>query len=104
MELEFAGNEESMVIKISGELLADNCPLLRDKVLELCRKNCNQITLDMQDMQFIDSAGLGVLIGLKSTMIKRKGQLSIINLNQRIQEIFHLTHIDKLFGVGENSA
>ncbi len=101
MEIEILGDKNHTTLKINGEILAETCHILREKIMEIINSNNINIILDMQNTQFIDSAGLGVLIGIKSTINKRKGTFNIINYNDRIADIFRITRMDKLFFIND---
>lgn len=99
MELVFEGNEERLNVKIIGDIVADSAGELRESILQLLSRKPKEICLDLAEMPFIDTSGLGVLIGLRSHLKKHSVTLSIINPQDRVLHVFRLTQISKLFGM-----
>ncbi|GAB4312172.1 MAG: STAS domain-containing protein [Candidatus Sumerlaeia bacterium] len=99
MELRLSGNDEVMVISIYGELNATNCDQLRETVLQLSEKNINKITIDLRQTTFVDSTGLGVLVGLHATLKKRKGHLLLANPQPSVKSTLDITRLSALFGI-----
>lgn len=102
MDCEIEESNSGLIIKVKENIVAENCSDLRNIVVDQIKKNNINFILDLKETNFIDSAGLGVIIGLRSTMNSKKGSLQLINLNKRILEIFKITRIDKIFGLEEH--
>lgn len=102
MDCEIEESNSGLIIKVKENIIAENCSDLRNIIIDQIKKNNINFILDLKETNFIDSAGLGVIIGLRSTMNSKKGSLQLINLNKRILEIFKITRIDKIFGLEEH--
>lgn len=99
MEIQLSGNNEVMVISVIGELNATNCDQLRETVLQLSEKNINKVTIDLKHTSFVDSTGLGVLVGLHATLKKRKGYLLLANPQPPVKSTLDITRLSSLFGI-----
>lgn len=99
MELVFEGNEERLTIKVIGEVVADCSSELRESILQVVNRKPKEIVLDLSEMPFIDTSGLGVLIGLRSHMKKYNVGFTLRNPQERVLHVFRLTQISRLFGL-----
>ena len=84
-------------ITCHGRLVSDNANQIRDLVKPLITEG-GHIVLDFADLKFLDSLGLGALVGLKVSAIN-KGycKLDLINLSPRVRELLSLTNVTQLF-------
>lgn len=99
MDLVVEGNQQKLTVKILGELTAESCGDLRETVTSLTTKQPQQIVIDLAEMAFIDSMGLGVLVGLRSHMKKHGCELSVVNPQPRVLQVFELTKLSTIFGL-----
>jgi anti-sigma B factor antagonist len=58
----------------------------------------------LRDVEYVDSAGLGELVKTHTTLERQGGRLKIVNLSQKVQDLFELTGLHKVFDVHENEA
>lgn len=99
MDLKIEETPEQITVRVSGEITAEACGELRKSLLEQAAKNPDVICLDMGGVPFIDSSGLGVLIGVRSHMRKYETRLEIQNLQPSVIKVFQLTRLSKVFGL-----
>lgn len=74
-----------------------NAPMLKDTLHNLLDKQVADIIVDCKELKYIDSTGLGVLIGVLKRVKDNDGNISIINLKPYIKKIFTITGLDKIF-------
>ncbi len=101
MDLVVEGNQQKLTVKIIGELTADTCADLREAVHSLAGRRPQAIVVDLAEMGFIDSMGLGALVGLRGAMKKQGCELTVCNPQDRVLQILQLTKIAPLFGLPE---
>ena len=95
-EVELAG--DTTTIKGHGRLVGETAPELKQLVKPMIPK-CRRIILDLSDVNFVDSSGLGTLVGLKiSAAAAAYCSLEFVNLSPRVKELFHLTKLNELLG------
>lgn len=93
------GNQEKLNVRVIGELVADGCSELRDAVTELASRRPKAIVLDLAQTTFVDTSGLGALVGLR-THVRRFGtELTVANPQPRVMQVFRLTQLSRLFGL-----
>ena len=95
-EVELAG--DTTTIKGHGRIVGDTAPELKQLVKPMIPK-CRRIILDLSDVNFVDSSGLGTLVGLKvSAAAAAYCTLEFINLSPRVKELFHITKLADVLG------
>ena len=100
LNLESSQTPAGIVIRCTGRITAATAPKLRDA---LCRflPETERIVLDLTGVSYIDSSGLGAIVGLWVTARKAGRQLSLINLAPRIKDLFAVTKIGQVLGIHE---
>lgn len=96
MDLSTDTRDGYAVIALGGRLTATGAPLLRNAVADLVTAGDSRIVVDMADLQFVDSSGLGALVGgLKSARVAG-GDLRIASVSDAVRTVLHLTNLDRV--------
>lgn len=66
------------------------------------KKGCRRILLNLAGVGYIDSSGLGELVRTYTTLERQGGQLKMVNLNQRLKDLFRVTSLQKVFDIYED--
>ena len=82
---------------ISGSMYVEDALELRERLLGLLDEGVKEIFVDMSGLEYIDSAGLGMLIGINKKCLQRGGRLTVGELKGMVGEIFKLTRMDLVF-------
>lgn len=99
-----AGNVEVMRIKIDGYLDSSTFPKLQEHLTELLQQGHHYYLLDLKDLDYISSAGLGVLMGMLRDVREHKGDLKIVNMSEKIERVFNLLGFSRLMKVYNDEA
>ena len=86
------------VIVLSGDLDLESAPTLRSALLDAVDAGADRIVVDLSGVTFMDSTGLGVLIGIRR-VLGPDGQLAISCANPKLLQLFELTGFDQTFAV-----
>lgn len=86
------------MLQIEGEIDVFTAPQFREKLLPLCTIE-QTVTVDLSQVSYIDSTGLGVLIGAYKALRSAGGKLVITGLNERLQRLFRITGLDELMEI-----
>jgi len=81
-------------VRCSGRINMENADQLRDTARKLIAEN-KRLVLDFSDVSYLDSSGLGMIVGVYISAKKARCQLKLINLSPRVKEIFTLTRLDE---------
>jgi anti-anti-sigma factor len=94
-------SEEGTVLHVAGvrELSAGNSFGFRDRVQTELRLRHQTIELDLSEIRFMDSQGLGVLIGLQNRLAQRQGGLKVLNPAPFARKVFELTRMGRVFEI-----
>jgi len=88
------------VIDISGRItLGEGNIMLRDVVREMLDKGNMRIVLNLRDLQFMDSSGLGELVKAHTSVRNQGGQLRLASLNKRVHDLLQLTKLSAVFDI-----
>jgi len=89
---------EATVVRCSGKLVAGGTVILQSEIRRLI-PGCKRIVLDLTDLSYMDSSGLGSIIGLYVSAKTAGTRLEMINLSKRVRELFSITNALSLFEV-----
>jgi anti-sigma B factor antagonist len=88
------------VVDVSGRItLGEGNVILRELVRDLMEKGRNAIVLNLGQVQYIDSSGLGELVKAHATVRNQGGQLKLTNLNKRVHDLLDITHLSAVFDI-----
>tara|TARA_Y100001935_G_C16903398_1_gene312819 strand:+ start:35 stop:349 length:315 start_codon:yes stop_codon:yes gene_type:complete len=83
-----------VILQINGEIDMATGPELRQRIVQYVQEGHVHIVIDLTDVDFIDSTGLGVLIGGLKRTRSHGGDLQCIGLSESLKEMFKLTGLD----------
>ncbi|HEY8549201.1 MAG TPA: STAS domain-containing protein [Vicinamibacterales bacterium] len=108
MHLEQHQHGDVVVVTLTGRLTSENVDLLRDKLASLIFQGETHIVLDLAGVRYIDSAGLGALIGAASNAERHGARVVLANATGRTRDLLVLTKLLTVFdtypGVAEAEA
>jgi anti-sigma B factor antagonist len=93
------------IVDLSGRItLGEASVAVRDVINDLMGKGNKKILLNLVDVNYIDSSGIGVLVSGFSTVRSQGGALKLVNLSKRIGDLLKITKVYSLFDVKEDEA
>lgn len=96
-------SERVTVAQIHGEIDVYTSPKLKESLTKLIEKGKYNLIIDLEEVRYIDSTGLGVLIGTLKKVREHNGTIAIICNNPQIKKIFNITGLVKIFGIYKNA-
>ena len=87
------------VMAVAGEVDVATAPRLRKEVVALLGEGHDRVVVDLEAVDFVDSTGLGVLIGVLRRVNAVGGSLRLVCTTDRILDLFALTGLDRIFDV-----
>ncbi|MBZ5674768.1 MAG: STAS domain-containing protein [Acidobacteriia bacterium] len=85
-------------VRCTGKLVTGSTGILQTEVRSLL-PGAKRIVLDLTDLGYMDSSGLGSIIGLYVSVKGAGGRLEVINLSARVRQLFSITNVLSLFEV-----
>lgn len=93
------------VLDISGRItLGEGNVMLREIVRGLVDKGNKKIVLNLGEVQYIDSSGIGELVKTHTTVRNQGGQLRLVNLNKRVNDLLQMTRLSAVFDIERDEA
>lgn len=87
------------VVEVSGEVDVYTAPRLREAVVAAIDSGALRLVVDVDSVEFLDSTGVGVLVGALKKVRSGGGTLDIVCTQPRLLKIFEITGLDKVFGL-----
>lgn len=84
---------------LSGEVDLGNCGVFREELGKVVEKTTVDITIDFKSLDYIDSAGLGILVGVFKRLQEKELTMKVVNTNDYIRKLFRITKLNTLFVV-----
>ncbi len=84
-----------------GELDIESSTILKERLHEILDEQMADVIINAEDLEYIDSTGLGMLIGVIKTLKTRGKELTIVNPQTSVTKLFRITGLDKVFTLRE---
>jgi anti-sigma B factor antagonist len=98
METVTAG-ADCAVLRLRGEVDVYSAQQLRERVIQLLADGIRHVIADLREVDFLDSTGLGVLVGSLKRLREHDGSLRLVTGEGRIQQLLHLTGLVRVFAL-----
>ena len=93
------------VLDVAGRItLGEGSSVLRDALRDMMSKNQKKILLNLGEVSYIDSSGIGELVSGFTTVTNSGGALKLLNLNKRVKDLLQITKLYTVFDVHEDEA
>ncbi|WPC41305.1 anti-sigma F factor antagonist [Clostridium sp. JS66] len=103
MYLEFESKDDKLIVHMSGELDHHSAEEVRNKIDDrLDRDNIGKLVMDFSDVNFMDSSGIGVVIGRYKKLMAKKGNICITKADGSVKRVFELSGIFKIIKFYKN--
>ncbi|HET6876057.1 MAG TPA: STAS domain-containing protein [Jatrophihabitans sp.] len=103
MRVELSVSRQSVggypVVAVSGEVDVYSAPALKDSLTELMQSGVSTVVVDLTDVAFLDSTGLGALVEARSATTEAGGSLPLVCSQERILKLFTITGLDGVFSI-----
>jgi anti-sigma B factor antagonist len=86
-----------LVLEVGGEIDVYTAPQLRERLISLVDGGARQVVVDLGRVEFLDSTGLGVLVGALKRLRGAGGELFLVCGQERLLKIFRITGLDRVF-------
>jgi anti-sigma B factor antagonist len=91
------------ILDVQGRIvLGDEIHTLRDAVRGLIAEEKKKIILNLGEVDYIDSSGVGELVGSFTTVRNAGGELKLLNLTQKVQDVLHVTKLYTVFDIRDD--
>ena len=99
MDLKIRKHTETYIIDVNGEMDLYNSYKLKELVMKMLEKKVEQFVINMENVDYIDSSGIGALIYICSTIKKMNLKLVICNIHGSVKKVIELTKLMGYFPI-----
>jgi len=93
------------IVDLSGRItLGEGSVVLRDTVKDLVGRGSKKILLNLGDVTYIDSSGIGELVSAFTTVRNQGGELKLLNLTKKVHDLLQITKLYTVFDVRDDEA
>lgn len=99
LQLETENLAQWSVLRVSGDVDLFSAPQLRSAVYEMIESGQSQIGIDLSRVAFLDSTGLGVLVGALKRVKEQNGSMVLLSPQKSVRRVLNVTGLDRIFTV-----
>ena len=102
LSLETRTEGDHTIVAVAGEIDVYTAPKLREALIDLVNGGSYHIVVDVERVDFLDSTGLGVLVGGLKRVRAHNGSLRVVCTQERLLKIFRITGLTKVFSIHDS--
>lgn len=99
ISIEIIENESEVNVKLIGEIDAHTAPEVREALLQSAEKNGMQMIIDLSEVSYMDSTGLGVFVGVFKSLRANEGNLILTGMSDRLKRLFDITGLAEIMDI-----
>ncbi|WP_147804462.1 STAS domain-containing protein [Alkalicoccus halolimnae] len=99
LDIQITEDDNKSVAEVSGEVDVYTATKLKETLIPLAEKEDNQLIIDLTNVEYIDSTGLGIFIGALKAAEKSGSTLKLIGLNERVNRLFEITGLHEVIDI-----
>lgn len=99
MNVEIKQSNSCIEVLVSGEIDAYTAPRLKDVISPLANQEQVEMVINLSGVSFMDSTGLGMLVGLFKTVKSHNGKFTILGLSHRLRRLFDITGLAEIIRI-----
>lgn len=103
MALMLEGAGDLVRVRISGELTADTCQNLMRAITESLSRDPRKIALDLKDVPFLDTSGLGMLVAVQKITKDAGVRMVLMNPSEPVRDLLKMTRLTEVFAIKEDA-
>ena len=107
MSIDFSSRQSDgiTIVDLSGRItLGEGSATLKDTVHDLLSKGLKRIVLNLGEVNYVDSSGIGALVSALTAAKNQGGQLKLLNVTKRVHDLLQITKLHTLFDVKNDEA
>ena len=103
MDIQVESRGDRRIVRIKGKVTFEYCPVLQHRLDSIAGEGVRQIVIDFKEVPFIDSSGVGEVLRLFRRMKDTKGEVVLINPNQKLRDLFSMYRFDQFMKIREET-
>ena len=103
LQIELEHYRKALIVRLKGELDHHTAESVKNRMEEaIMRGNSSHIILSLKDLSFMDSSGLGVILGRYKLITAKGGKMVVCNVNPAVYRLFEMSGLFKILSIQEN--
>jgi anti-sigma B factor antagonist len=103
MKIDIRTFGDAQILDVSGQItLGEGTMVIRNTVRDILQSGAKKIILNLANVTYIDSSGVGELVSTYTSVVNKGGQLKLLNLTKKIRELLAITKLLTVFDVSDN--
>lgn len=102
LKIDTTVRDDGHIIRVTGEVDLRTSPHLRNRLLQLIEKHPKRLVIDLANVSYMDSSGVGTMVEIKRRLERSGGQVILAGLQPRVRSVFEITQLDKFFDIVED--
>ncbi len=102
MELKIRKNGDIYIVDVNGEMDLYNSYKLKELIMKMLEKNVKKFIINLDQVEYIDSSGIGALIYICSTIKKMNLKMSMTNIHGSVKKVIELTKLMGYFPIANS--
>ncbi|MGL1933090.1 MAG: STAS domain-containing protein [Desulfotalea sp.] len=103
MNIQIQHNDQSTTIILTGRFDVSVAQKFKETINELLTQNNTHFVIDLVDVDYMDSGGLGSLVASLRRVREKDGEIKISSPNSKVRKVFELTRTHRIFDIYDNS-
>lgn len=99
MICQISQESDHVLVVLAGRIYVEEANELRQKILEYVDREQSKFVIDMSQVEYIDSSGLGVLVAIQKKALQCSGGVMIKGIKGIVKELFELTRLTRVFEI-----
>jgi anti-sigma B factor antagonist len=102
MDIQIRDRGDHRIISVNGEVDLYNVSELKKALFSAIDGSCISIVVDMKDVNYMDSSGIGALVAGQKKMKAHNGKFALMNIHEDVLNILKLATLDRFFRIYDN--
>ncbi|MBU5468547.1 STAS domain-containing protein [Virgibacillus sp. MSJ-26] len=99
LSIDIVEEKSQMIVYVSGEVDIYTAPDLKKEVLKLTAQKGNAVIIDLSDVNYMDSTGIGVFISALKSTKENDSRLKLVNLQSSVMRLFEITGLIEIIDI-----
>jgi len=99
---EIIRSDKGTIVRLSGEIDLNQSPELHEALVELCDESPPRIVVNLSDVQYMDSSGIGTLVEIFQRMRREGAKLIIVEPSERVRSVLEITKLDQFLPMADS--
>ncbi|MBH0231557.1 STAS domain-containing protein [Halobacillus yeomjeoni] len=99
LTIDVTNKENLAYLSLSGEVDAFTAPKLKEALLPLTKEEGQTVEVDLQDVNYMDSTGLGVFISALKSTKEHNSEMRLVHLQERVYRLFKITGLTEIITI-----